>query len=428
MWRYDPASRTVTISAGAAEYSLVGALSPFGQEVEDLGALFEQAAQPGECLVPRVTGTETVAGREAYVLDLGEPKCYSSSAPDLNGRQTMWVDKETFLVLKRVYQGPDGAPVLTREVTSLKLGAEVPAERFTFTPEAGMLVYDARPQPAPSVAQFKAAMQATAATVDFPLYVPKAIPAGLRPGAPMSTPAGIEVGFDRAGTTSEGSAVLMIQRKATTTDVARSRPNEERLLIAGDRAWFLPGGEISGGGRLANGLTLIRGGTMINLSSFTVDRATLIQMAASLSPVPGGHAPLPNPVPFSVEELRSRVKFPILVPTWVPEGLKPAQPFGGEGFTPHVSIQYLSAQGAQELSVLNGPAGCCLDADPRKKGTAVTIRAGIPAHYLQIEPQVGGPILWWNENGAYVALSGPNLIRDDLIRIADSMSATADMQ
>ncbi|HWI64546.1 MAG TPA: hypothetical protein VNT75_22165, partial [Symbiobacteriaceae bacterium] len=70
----------------------------------------------------------------------------------------------------------------------------------------------------------------------------------------------------------------------------------------------------------------------------------------------------------------------------------------------------------------SGPAGCCLDADSRKLGESVTIRGGITAHLLNIDP----PILWWNENGAYVALEGPHQTRESLIRIAESLSDTAE--
>lgn len=396
LWRYDPASHTATVSAGGGDYNMVETLSPFGQAVSDLTDLFRQAGQPGQCLTPKVKGTEAVAGRQAYVLDLGATSCPSTSAPDLNGRQTMWVDKETYLVLKVTYEAPDGSLAGFREVTSLQLGVDVAPERFTFAPPVGAVVYDARPKPAPTVAEFRTQMQQMAAQLDYPLFAPRAIPAGLRPGAPMKTSA---------------------------ADVARNVPNEVPLMVGGNRAWFLAGGTLpSGSGRLANGLTLIRDGTFINFTSFGLGKEALLQMATSLEPVPGGHAALPNPVPLTIKEIRTRVPYPVLLPGRVPPGLKPGLPVANTT----VHVPYQSEKGTVELDVLNGPAGCCLDGDGRKAVNPVVIRGGITAYFLNIEPQYGGPILWWNENGAYVALSGPNQTKASLLEIAESMSPTAE--
>lgn len=77
------------------------------------------------------------------------------------------------------------------------------------------------------------------------------------------------------------------------------------------------------------------------------------------------------------------------------------------------------------VRVTVGQEGCCLDADPRKFGGGTPIRGGIPGTYIPNQPEFGGPILWWNEDGAYIALSGPQLAEDDLVEIAESMSSTA---
>jgi hypothetical protein len=44
---------------------------------------------------------------------------------------------------------------------------------------------------------------------------------------------------------------------------------------------------------------------------------------------------------------------------------------------------------------------------------------------LNNEPQFGGPILWWQQDGTYIAVSGPHLTKDDLVKVAASMSKTA---
>lgn len=109
---------------------------------------------------------------------------------------------------------------------------------------------------------------------------------------------------------------------------------------------------------------------------------------------------------------------PILVPMFVPDGLLAEPPVGGR-------IDFHDAEGVVSMTVLSGPEGCCLAADPRKTGEPVALQGGIEAHLLNLQPEFGGLILWWNQEGAYVAVSGPDLTRDDLVRIAEWMSASA---
>lgn len=77
------------------------------------------------------------------------------------------------------------------------------------------------------------------------------------------------------------------------------------------------------------------------------------------------------------------------------------------------------------LDVLEGPAGCCLDAARPGAVKDIDIRPGVRAQYEAVSPQFGGPILWWVENTdrgpAYIALSSAVLTKDELIRVAASM-------
>lgn len=52
-------------------------------------------------------------------------------------------------------------------------------------------------------------------------------------------------------------------------------------------------------------------------------------------------------------------------------------------------------------------------------------RQGVTGYRLSNEPQFGCPILWWDQRGTYVALSGPNLTLPELTRMAGSVSDTA---
>jgi hypothetical protein len=331
------------------------------------------------------------------------------------------------MVLKAVVKNAAGTTLETREVTRIAFDTAIPAETFSFTVPEGITVWDARSKPAPSgYAELVAQMEQIGKAVDFPLFLPRAVPEGLVAGAPQHSPAGVEIAYSPTGTGAvEGGTVVMIQRKATPSDMGERLPDEQPMQIGGYPGWFLQGFRNPDGTGLASGLTVVRDGTRISFTSFALGKEPLLAMALSLEQVPGSHAPLPNPVPPTLTELRAKVGHAILVPTKVPTGLKAGQPMGGDQPEDPVRLIYKNAQGAVELDVLNGRAGCCLDGDGRKGGEPVTIRGGITGHLLGGQPESGGAILWWQEDGAYVALSGPHLTRDDLIAIANSMSATA---
>ena len=131
----------------------------------------------------------------------------------------------------------------------------------------------------------------------------------------------------------------------------------------------------------------------------------------------------------SLANIRRLFSFPVFVPTAVPAGLNPDVLVTDDGRPagPLVTINYWMADSRLALQVLNGPAGCCLDADPRRRRNAVKLPTNITGYFLPIEPVYGGPILWWQQEGAYIALSGPQLTRDELVRISASTSSTADL-
>lgn len=158
--------------------------------------------------------------------------------------------------------------------------------------------------------------------------------------------------------------------------------------------------------------------------SFTPPQGAHVQDLRS-----GNYPPKTNPPKLtSLAEARETVSFSIFIPTSVPEGLVPEPPTLDEGPPAHIYVNYQAGDGSIGLSVINSPAGSGLDADPRKTGETIKIRGNIVGHFLDNEPQFGGPILWWQEAGSYVALSGSELHKTDLVKIANSMSSTADLK
>jgi hypothetical protein len=99
----------------------------------------------------------------------------------------------------------------------------------------------------------------------------------------------------------------------------------------------------------------------------------------------------------------------------------------GCGTSPSPCLEYAfeSPPGDFVLMVLQGPAGCCLDFVRPGAVRNIDIRPGVRAQYIPMEPQFGGPILWWVEDTArgpvYVAINSPVFSEDELIRVAGSM-------
>ncbi|MHB9144559.1 MAG: hypothetical protein ACYC5Y_04400 [Symbiobacteriia bacterium] len=124
-----------------------------------------------------------------------------------------------------------------------------------------------------------------------------------------------------------------------------------------------------------------------------------------------------------LDRLRQKVSFPIQVPTDVPAGVQPTL-WTPNDLSPMTYIRYVSEAGQEELLVANGPRGTGLEGLPGKTGKPVAVNGSLgDAHFLINQPEFGGNILWWSTRDSYVALSGPHLTEQDLIRIANSMAA-----
>lgn len=117
-------------------------IGPFPEVTGGLSALLERAAG---CYTPQVRGRETIARRPAYVIELGRSHC----PPETDGAAaqpvewTIWVDTETYLILKSV-QTLDGVPVYTATVTTVQYNVPIDPARFSFALPAGARVRDVR--------------------------------------------------------------------------------------------------------------------------------------------------------------------------------------------------------------------------------------------------------------------------------------------
>jgi outer membrane lipoprotein-sorting protein len=80
------------------------------------------------------------------VITLGQSRC--AGGPEAGAASelvewTIWVDKETFLILKSV-QEVDGVVAATTTVTNVQYNAPIEASRFDFTPPPDARVRDQR--------------------------------------------------------------------------------------------------------------------------------------------------------------------------------------------------------------------------------------------------------------------------------------------
>lgn len=119
------------------------------------------AQDTSPCFHPRLQGEATVIGRPAYVIDLGPFLCSAGfrvdqdgtvtplppTPPEQQGKNVIWIDKQTFFYLKQESYDPDGAVKMRDEVTEITYNLVIPGNVFSYAPPAGAGVTDLRPKP-----------------------------------------------------------------------------------------------------------------------------------------------------------------------------------------------------------------------------------------------------------------------------------------
>jgi outer membrane lipoprotein-sorting protein len=117
-------------------------IGPFPEVTGGLAPLLDQVTA---CYTPQLRGRDSVAGRTAFVIDLGRSHCPADAEAGAQpAGWTVWVDTETYLILKSV-QMLDGTPVYTSTVTNVQYNVPIDPARFAFALPAGARVRDARP-------------------------------------------------------------------------------------------------------------------------------------------------------------------------------------------------------------------------------------------------------------------------------------------
>jgi outer membrane lipoprotein-sorting protein len=423
IWQYDGRFvqvRKILPSDPVTQFWPLDPISPFGQNIHSLQALLAQARQGW---TPVLKGSATIAGRAAYVIDLGQNRGLrgSASAHLGSGRNVIWVDKQTFFVLqRRLYAPDDPTKLLTQTtVTAVRYDAIIPPRLLRFVPPRGSIVDDSRP-PANKLARpYRQGLAHLARRLPFSLLAPYVRPAGLTWTVPrLISNNTIALAFvpphRAAGASAQATGLAISERRATAADLARPRP-WTRIAAGGAAAWFRVTEH-------TRELSLVVDGTSIILASRVLDRGAMLALASVFSRVPGGHAPVAVPGVAPLTALRRVLSFPVFVPTWLPAGLavQRVAEGGTQGGDPPVSAEIDYAGSAGSLSVFENWAGCCIDQDVRKWDMPIPL----PDHAMAFS--IGGT-LWFDRAGTFVALSGSHLTQDQLIRIAGAMSSTASL-
>lgn len=418
LWTYDAFNNIVT-----ADVAESGTLP-----LPNVGSLDLLKEDWSNCYTPQVVGEEAVAGRAVYKVDLGENKCRSASMFLFDGTRSLWLDKETFFVLRDEFISKDGKQNLgTYEVTKIEYNIDLPKAEFQYTPPPGANLQDNRPKPAPSPEEFLSQLKELAKSADYRLFAPNALPNGLVPRVPEQDPTDNTIALEyvptneaSTNTLADSHGVVIRQGRATYELVRMWSSGGEHIEVNGNQAWVRRGDfdpQLNTGAN--SSLILVRDGTIISISSFEIRADQLIEIAKALEPVEGGHAALPNPTPPTLAEIRANAGFPIFVPTYVPEGLTPEPPLNNQ-------IQYHRADGTIPLLVQNAKQGeGGLELDPRFGGEIVKLASGPVAHLIGFDQ--GVLMIWWHQEDGYISLEGHGLSREEMIKIAESMSSTAEL-
>ena len=165
LWSYRTERGGTTASVGALPADVMVPMPriPIGipwNGAPTAAGMAQLRAALARCYQPQREGTATIAGRPAYVLDLGTTACspgvaldasgtitpLPSEPPARQGRTLLWIDTETFFLLQSEHTGPDGTLQWRNTVTRIGYNTPLSDDRFVYAPPPGAVVTDFRPQ------------------------------------------------------------------------------------------------------------------------------------------------------------------------------------------------------------------------------------------------------------------------------------------
>ncbi len=281
-WTYDAFNNLV----------LADVPSQVGLPLPNVGSLELLNQDVSQCWTPRVLGEESIAGRAAYMIDLGNNKCRSAAlAAFHNARRKLWVDKETFFVLRDEIKTQDGAQNLdTYVVREIRYNIPLDDTLFQFTPPQGSKLNDMRPKPAPNAQEFLQQLQQLEKQSDVKLYTPRAIPNGLVPRTPRYDPLDNTVKLEyvpladaSTNTFADLSGITILETQATDEKIEMWTQGSEPSGISRYRTWTRKGDYNPNTNEGSNSAVyLVIDDTFVVVSSYIVSVDDLLKTALSL--------------------------------------------------------------------------------------------------------------------------------------------------
>ncbi|MDQ5823048.1 MAG: outer membrane lipoprotein carrier protein LolA [Chloroflexota bacterium] len=169
-WLYDPEAQRVTLynwTSTWIDYATVG-----GRELQNL------LTNTAEGYDVQILGSERIAGRATHVLRLSPRVESSIGLPGTPNRKKLWVDQETYLILKYEEEDDDYGHYRTWTYTSVTVNPDLSPDLFSFSPPAGAEVIDEQDETGPTGLLVQEQWQQMAARVTFPLFMFVTLPDG----------------------------------------------------------------------------------------------------------------------------------------------------------------------------------------------------------------------------------------------------------
>ena len=236
----------------------------------------------------RMAGSEPVAGRMAYILELtikpGLKNAYDVRIAQ--HRKRVWIDQQFFTLLgEQAWDAQDNL-VWDMRVQEITINPPLDAALFTFTPPPGVVVADVRPASAEDRA---AAWDAIAQQFALPLFVPGADPNWEILGKPYydRTQGIVSQAFLQSAARGGGVTLVVRQGRPSApglaeTDLGKNRPVPVHIGPDQGRLYYRDG---------VYSLVVDRAGTRILVymywtSNMSQAQQTLVGIVRSLQPVP----------------------------------------------------------------------------------------------------------------------------------------------
>ncbi|MDQ3928671.1 MAG: outer membrane lipoprotein-sorting protein [Chloroflexota bacterium] len=161
-WLYDPSGQQVTLYDSTfywIDFASIGE--------GDLQSLLTNTDAGYDA---QLLDSEQVAGRTTYVLQLTPKVETSISLPHKPNRKRLWVDQETYMILRYEEDDDDFNLDRTWTYTSFTANPEISPDLLSFSPPAGTSVIDMLDESGPTGRLVREQWEQMATRVNFPLF------------------------------------------------------------------------------------------------------------------------------------------------------------------------------------------------------------------------------------------------------------------